>query len=50
MELQQLETSNMLETETGDDETSDVEDEEDDDDELPEFETKNEESNGKVHC
>ena len=46
------ETSNMLETETGDDETSDVEDEEeeeDDDDELPEFETKIEESNGKVH-
>lgn len=41
------ETSNMLETETGDDETSDVEDE--DDDELPEFETKIEESNGKVH-
>lgn len=46
------ETSNMLETETDDDETSDVEDEEeeeDDDDELPEFETKIEESNGKVH-
>ena len=43
------ETSNMLETETGDDETSDVEDEEDDDGELPEFETKIEESNGKVH-
>ena len=43
------ETSNMLETETEDDETSDVEDEEDDDDELPEFETKIEESNGKVH-
>ena len=41
------ETSNMLETETDDDETSDVEDE--DDDELPEFETKIEESNGKVH-
>ena len=40
------ETSNMLETETDDDETSDVED---DDDELPEFETKIEESNGKVH-
>ena len=44
------ETSNMLETETGDDETSDVEDEEEEeDDELPEFETKIEESNGKVH-
>ena len=46
------ETSNMLETETDDDETSDVEDEEedeDDDGELPEFETKIEESNGKVH-
>ena len=43
------ETSNMLETETDDDETSDVEDEEDGDDELPEFETKIEESNGKVH-
>ena len=43
------ETSNMLETETDDDETSDVEDEEEDDDELPEFETKIEESNGKVH-
>ena len=42
------ETSNMLETETDDDETSDVEDEEEDD-ELPEFETKIEESNGKVH-
>ena len=40
------ETSNMLETETDDDETSDVED---DDGELPEFETKIEESNGKVH-
>jgi hypothetical protein len=39
------ETSNMLEMETDDDETSDVEDE----DELPEFETKIEESNGKVH-
>ncbi|CAL6436799.1 unnamed protein product [Bathycoccus prasinos] len=39
------ETSNMLETETDDGETSDVED----DDELPEFETKIEESNGKVH-
>lgn len=43
------ETSNMLETETDDDETSDVEDDEDDDGELPEFETKIEESNGKVH-
>ena len=43
------ETSNMLETETDDDETSDVEDEEEDDDELPKFETKIEESNGKVH-